>query len=283
MSQARYDGASVAVGSYILVAGGYSASNTDSAVVDIYDIATNTWSVSALSISRTGVAAAAVGTKAIIAGGYNYAASDVSDRIDIYDTSIANPALRWSAHGLSVPRYSIVAVTLDTRAFFMGGLDVSDGPLTSVDVYQDDACLLQPLACQHGTSRACDAVEFFFSCCLLIPLVLLFGRVLWLGGSCITQGQNSTCQCTGGYTGGLCQTQIMSSTGADEVSSTAAAAVTVTGSSGNSTAASTGSQPLVTASSTGPTNFSPATKSTLTTFMSVVVTACATALCYLAW
>jgi hypothetical protein len=103
--------------------------------VDIYDIATGTFTIANLSVPRTTGAATVVGGKLYFAGGYVQSGTTLtpSDIVDIYD-----PALNeWSVAHLSEARGELGAATIGDRAYFCGG---SVDPLPSlpskrVDIY----------------------------------------------------------------------------------------------------------------------------------------------------
>ena len=58
-----------------------------------------------------------MGTKAIFAGGY--ASTGPSGVIDVYDNSTG--VMQPASYTLSVPRYSLAATTVGTKAIFAGG------------------------------------------------------------------------------------------------------------------------------------------------------------------
>ena len=89
-----------------LFAGGYTTYGSNSNAVDIYDSASDTWSVSALSATRgsktSHLCAASVGTKAMFAGGET-GTDHYSDRVDIYIPEPATLSL-LALSGLAVIR-----------------------------------------------------------------------------------------------------------------------------------------------------------------------------------
>jgi Kelch motif len=58
----------------------------DNGAVDVYDITTNSWSMSSLSEAGIQIAAAGAGNKIVFAGGYS-ASNGFSKTVDIYDVS----------------------------------------------------------------------------------------------------------------------------------------------------------------------------------------------------
>lgn len=102
--------------------------------VDIYDIASGTWSVAQLSEAAYEKAAVTVGKKVIFAGGNTMtivngkATEKICGAIDIYDLETQ----QWSAARLRVPRSHIAATVVGTKAYFAGGK--IDGAVTASDV-----------------------------------------------------------------------------------------------------------------------------------------------------
>lgn len=81
--------------------------------VDVFDTLTRTWSVAGqLSTPRSGLSATSVCGKVLFAGGS-------SDIVDIYDSSTNS----WSIAHLSIARSEISAVTVGSKAYFLGGRD----------------------------------------------------------------------------------------------------------------------------------------------------------------
>ncbi len=71
----------------VLFAGGVIPPGTHSSRVDIYDLATQTWSTAELSQARTAPAAVAAGNKIFFAGGEISDGTFPSNVVDIYDVS----------------------------------------------------------------------------------------------------------------------------------------------------------------------------------------------------
>ena len=84
LSQARMWSSTASTSDLILFAGGTAAGSIDSAVVDLYNVSSQRWSVSSLSVARGGVSGAAFGSKAYFAGGI--AGGVPSAVVDIFDT-----------------------------------------------------------------------------------------------------------------------------------------------------------------------------------------------------
>lgn len=132
LSNERGDISVATLGNKIFFAGGVNWENYQSPQwsgnydnVDIYDVATNTWSVAHLSKARQGICATVVGSKVIFAGGtyftkisaFNNPVSNVSDVVDIYDATTNS----WSVAKLSVARTGISAVVTGNNVYFAGG------------------------------------------------------------------------------------------------------------------------------------------------------------------
>ena len=137
LSVGRSDLVAAAAGNKILFAAGYANGNgVDTIIndrstrVDIYDIATNTWSTAELNMFGQSweIAAASVGDKILFAGGRSPLSGLASSTIDIYDASTNT----WSMAPLTRPRTGIAAATLGNKAFFAGG-----SYSTAVDIYDE--------------------------------------------------------------------------------------------------------------------------------------------------
>ncbi len=123
-----------AVDDLLLIAGGENA-GTDSAVVNIFDVSTRTWSTDALTLARTLVASGSVGSEVLFAGGC-IAQQQCTDRVDLFDASTGT----WSTDALSAARWEIGVATTDRFAVFAGGAvpDPSTGSnmvSPAVDIY----------------------------------------------------------------------------------------------------------------------------------------------------
>lgn len=120
LSIARKDILTASAGNKILFAGGISSISpfVISSRVDIYDMASQTWSMAELSLGRVDMAVAVVGTKIFFAGGFNNLGKP-SSRVDIYDASVNT----WSTAELSIARGDIGAASADNKVLFAGGWD----------------------------------------------------------------------------------------------------------------------------------------------------------------
>jgi uncharacterized membrane protein len=113
------------VGNKIVFAGGFVAPNIPTARVDIYDRASQSWSIADLSLARIGMGVITSGSKIYFAGGfYN---GSLSSRVDIYDASNNS----WSIAELSEARGDVIAITAGNKVLFAGGYNNG----TKVDIY----------------------------------------------------------------------------------------------------------------------------------------------------
>lgn len=125
LSKPRYEITAVTAGNKIFFAGGlYGAyvrgGNNNvilSTIVDIYDVSTNTWSVTSLPLPRHGMAAAAIGDKVLFAGGTAITNVSETDRVEIYNIATKTSSVKL----FSERKKGISAVTLGNRAYFAGG------------------------------------------------------------------------------------------------------------------------------------------------------------------
>ena len=100
--------------------------------VDIYDIATNSWSTASLSVGRFNMATIAVGTKLFFGGGEQGNGQPVVSNIDIYDAATNS----WSVAHLSIPGTDIAAAVIGNKVFFAGGFNQNNpARATRVDIY----------------------------------------------------------------------------------------------------------------------------------------------------
>jgi predicted Ser/Thr protein kinase len=125
LSVARAFLAATSVGSLILFGGGFGPDPYNASIgfiyliVDIYDVSSNTWTITTLSAPRYLLVATSVANRyAIFAGGLVNSPSNV---VDIYDSSLD----LWSTATLSQARYFLAATSLGNLAFFGGGYNGS--------------------------------------------------------------------------------------------------------------------------------------------------------------
>ena len=134
LSKARGRMAVAAIGNRVFFAGGDcfdgdaggTMINSVSDVVDIYDISTNTWTVSHLSERRGNLefAGTSLNNKFYVAGGFFHqlgASSYISNKVDVYD----NASGSWSTTTLTNARADIGTAVADNKIFWVGGHDLS--------------------------------------------------------------------------------------------------------------------------------------------------------------
>ena len=121
MINPRKLGTIVAAGNKIYYAGGYNGIvNVYSTVfsnIDIYDITSDTWSSSSLSVGRCNLSGIVIEDKILFAGGFAGTSFIPSDRVDIYQLSTGI----WSTASLSQARGDMSAVTTNNKIYFAGG------------------------------------------------------------------------------------------------------------------------------------------------------------------
>ena len=115
-------------GTKIGIAGGAFGDGTISDRVNIYDVNSDTWTISQLSIPRDGAAGVGYGDSLYFAGGF----SDGKDRksIDVYNTLVGV----WSKLSLSLARFDLAAGATDNKILFAGG-ETGSGATDRVDIY----------------------------------------------------------------------------------------------------------------------------------------------------
>jgi len=139
LSIARWNIAVTAVGTKIFFAGGSQQSSWDYSEiypnVDIYDAATDTWSVVYLhGEGLENLAAASVNKKAFFAGGNNF--QNFSDKVEVFDASINSLTINTTG-GLSEGRSNLSAVTSAGKIYFAGGNNqyFRNYPSDKIDIY----------------------------------------------------------------------------------------------------------------------------------------------------
>lgn len=129
LSSARYP-VGTSSGTIAIFAGGPDWTGNPSAVVDIYDAGTGSWSTASLTIPKGNMTATSLPGLAFFAGGFTTNGVD-SDVVDIYNYNTAG----WSTASLSVPRGGLASATVGTKAFFAGGF-VGAAASNAIDVYE---------------------------------------------------------------------------------------------------------------------------------------------------
>jgi hypothetical protein len=138
LSQGRGGLAVVAVGSKILFAGGdfMEGSGFGSSRVEIYDIVTNTWSITELSSARGNIATVVAGNKVFFGGGslegWDNGYYKAFDTVDIYNAADNT----WTVARLSEARGSLAAAAVGDKVFFAGGInDMNTAYAAAIDIY----------------------------------------------------------------------------------------------------------------------------------------------------
>lgn len=142
MSEARAPSIGAA-GSKVVFAGGPNRfdnsstwSNTSpSAIVDIYDRNSQSWTKSQLSVARQAIGVVSCGNKIFFAGGatheINFNEGAVFDNIDIYDVSTNT----WTVAHLSEARTNVATAVLGNKVFFAGGSTDGIQGSKRIDIY----------------------------------------------------------------------------------------------------------------------------------------------------
>jgi len=123
--------AAVGAGNKIFFAGGINDYGWTSTDVDIYDVATDTWSLSNMSTGGDELTTATAGNKVFFAGG-NFGIYATST-VNIYDLT----SNTWSTASLSARRNFPAAVSENNKVYFTGG-DPWTGQISNViDIYNN--------------------------------------------------------------------------------------------------------------------------------------------------
>jgi hypothetical protein len=134
LSIPRYYVRICAAGNKILFAGGHTdpgpSINNTSSRVDIYDIVSNTWAITELSVARYGMTTIAAGNRIFFAGG-QLGDGSLSTRVDIYDVS----SNTWTTAELSEARMGIYGIAAGSKVLFAGGELGGANLSTRVDIY----------------------------------------------------------------------------------------------------------------------------------------------------
>ena len=123
LSVARYGLTAASVGSLAIFAGGCDFFDEEchqpSAIVDLFDTATNQWHTAELSVARYYSAVVTVGQCVLFAGGQFEVNGSVvfSAVVDIFNSS----SNQWVTTQLSLARESLAVTSVDSYAFFAGG------------------------------------------------------------------------------------------------------------------------------------------------------------------
>jgi hypothetical protein len=126
MSEAKYGVAAAVAVNKVFFAGGVGTNQIGNTTyfahhknkVEVYDITTNTWSVSTLSEAKTDISAVTLNNKIYFAGGTLEGIHTFSSRIDIYD----NASSTWSTSSLSEPKH-VLGIATANKIYYGGGLN----------------------------------------------------------------------------------------------------------------------------------------------------------------
>lgn len=133
LSKGRANIAAGASGNKVVFAGGwfwdFNYNVLTSNAIDIYDVATNVWTKSTLSVKRENIAVAVVGSKIIFAGGTGGTFGGAVNNVDVYDASTDT----WTTTALPNARYSLKSAVIGNVAYFAGG--AFDPVENEVDLY----------------------------------------------------------------------------------------------------------------------------------------------------
>ena len=167
LSVARQDFAVVASGNKIFFAGGWEGNWWDFPVmftnVDIYDAATNSWSVKHLSEPRAWMGAASAQSKVFFAGGTNN--YETSSKVDIYDMQTNS----WTTSVLSEPRSNPSAQLAGDKIYFAGGSrGIEFTPRSTIDVYDINTGLWSRRSMSEAKSE--------------MKSIAIGNKILWAGG-----------------------------------------------------------------------------------------------------
>jgi len=133
LSEGKIFIAAGAAGNKIVFAGGQNE-DIGSSTVDIYDVASNSWSTAQLSIPRWSIAVATCGNKIFFGGGVNTDGLNFCDyynNVDVYDASNNT----WSVISLSEGKMSVAATSLGNKVFFGGGYRGGFQESDKVEIY----------------------------------------------------------------------------------------------------------------------------------------------------
>lgn len=125
-----------------------------SAIVDIYDLSANRWSVANLGLGRADIEAVTVGSKVYFAGGSAGPSAingvlGATEHMDIYDDATGT----WTVSALTQERTSMTAITVGNRIYWAGGLGLWEGWKGDIEISDLNT---------NGTSWACLHHEKFW-------------------------------------------------------------------------------------------------------------------------
>lgn len=130
LSVARQQLAAASVGGKALFAGGVDPLVGFYDTVDIYDVATDSWSQAQLKQARADLAAVTIGTRAYFIGGlFGMGPGSASDVIDVYDSQTGT----WTDIKMPSPRFGMQAAAVGNTLIIAGGGDNFGVVLDTID------------------------------------------------------------------------------------------------------------------------------------------------------
>ncbi len=122
LSARKYSMASAVINNKVFFAGGYYEEDPRNYLVsnkvEIYDLSTNSWSITTLSEARVYVSAVTTGNKIYFAGGIN-GSNATTKRVDVYD----NTTNSWSTFNLQEPKAAMSSIIVGNKIYWAGGVN----------------------------------------------------------------------------------------------------------------------------------------------------------------
>lgn len=135
-SVARFHLSIAAAGGKVMFAGGILPNGSSCTnLIDIYDVATDSWSTANLSSAKGFVGGVAARNLIFFAGGGCVGGESYNDVVDIYNTDTDS----WSRARLSEARYGVGAGVVGNKVVFAGGWGTEKGLSDTVDIYDLDS------------------------------------------------------------------------------------------------------------------------------------------------
>ena len=162
--------------SVAIFAGGMTSAGSSSKVADIYNAATQEWTVASLSVARVYMGATTLATYslAFFAGGWvgSSSAGNCSKVVDIYNGITKT----WTQATLSIARMHLAAAALDLQGIvvFAGGLKLASNIFTGQ--YSDDVDIFTASTGSWSVHTLTAARSF------LVPAVLPLRGLMYFGG-----------------------------------------------------------------------------------------------------
>jgi len=162
--------------SVAIFAGGMTSAGSSSKVADIYNAATQEWTVASLSVARAYMGATTLATYSSVffAGGWvgSNSVGNCSKVVDIYNGITKT----WTQATLSIARMHLAAAALDLQGIvvFAGGLKLASSIFTGQ--YSDDVDIFTASTGSWSVHTLTAARSF------LVPAVLPLRGLMYLGG-----------------------------------------------------------------------------------------------------